>query len=80
MCNKPRSKHEISTIWEELVFLDKETREVLQRFVVDKPYSFLLACADTNELYKKFDRILIKDRHAPQEEVEGAEVEEGESD
>ena len=43
----------------------------------DKPYSFLFACADTNELYKKSDRILIKNRHAHQEEGESIEVEEG---
>ena len=42
----------MAAIWEELIFLDKETGEALQRFVFDKPYSFLLACADTNELYK----------------------------
>ena len=52
-CYKPRNKKELSAIWEELVFLDKETGEALQRFVFDKPYSFLFACADTNELYKK---------------------------
>ena len=62
-------------MWEELIFLYKETGEALQRFVFDKPYSFLFACADTNELYKKFDRILIKDRHVPPEEVEGESAE-----
>jgi hypothetical protein len=68
----------MAAIWEELIFLDKETGEALQRFVFDKPYSFLFACADTNMLYKKFDHILIKDRHAPKEEDESAEAEEGE--
>ncbi len=67
----------MSAIWEELVFLDKETGEALQRFVYDKPYSFLFACADTNELYTKFDRILIKDQHAPEKDQEGDEAEEG---
>jgi hypothetical protein len=77
-CYKPRNKKEMAAIWEELIFLDKETGEALQRFVFDKPYSFLFACADTNELYKKFDRILIKDRHAPdQENQEVDEAEEG---
>ena len=41
----------MSAIWKELVFFDKETREALQQFVCDKPYSFFIACADTNELY-----------------------------
>ena len=52
-------------------------REALHRFVFDKPYSFIFACADTNELYKKNDRILIKDHHAPEENQEGVEAEEG---
>jgi len=42
----------MATIWEELIFMDKETGEALQRFVFDRQYSFLFACADTNELYK----------------------------
>ena len=50
-CYKPRNKKEMAAIWEELIFLDKETGEALQRFVFDKPYSFLYACADTNILY-----------------------------
>ena len=73
-CYKPRNKKEMAAIWEELIFLDKETGEALQRFVFDKPYSFLFACADTNELTKKFDRILIKD-HAPKEDQEREDVE-----
>jgi len=78
-CYKPRNKKEMAAMWEELIFLNKETGEALHRFVFDKPYSFLFACADTNELYKKFDRILIKDHHAPEEEQDGedAEAEEG---
>jgi hypothetical protein len=45
--------------------------------VFDKPYSFLFACADTNELNIKIDRLNIADRHAPQEEGEGESAEEG---
>ncbi len=68
----------MTAIWEELVFLDKETRETLQRFVFDRRYSFLFAYADTNELYKTFDRILIKDRRAKAEEAKDPkEAEEG---
>ena len=69
-CYKPRNNKEMTAIWEELIFLDKEIREALQRFVFDKLYSFLFACADTNELFKKLDRIMIKIRHAPPEEGE----------
>ncbi len=76
-CYKPRNKKEMTAIWEELIFLDRETGKALQRFVFDKSYSFLFACADTNELYKKIDRILIKDHHTPGENQEGDEAEEG---
>jgi hypothetical protein len=57
--------------------LDRETGEALHRFVFDKPYSFLFACADTNEFYKKNNRILIEVHHAPEENQEGDEAEEG---
>ena len=47
-------------------------------FVFDERYSFVFACADTNELYKKFDRIiLIRDRHASKQDEE---VEKGEGE
>ncbi len=49
-CYKPKNKKEMTAIWEELVFLDKETGEALLRFVFVRPYSFLFAYADTNEL------------------------------
>ena len=76
-CYKPRNKKEMAAIWEELIFLDREKGEALRRFVLDKPYSFLFACADTNELYKKIDRILVKDHHDPEEIQEGDEAKEG---
>jgi hypothetical protein len=66
----------MSAIWEELIFLGKETGETLQRFVFDKLYFVLFACADTNKLYKNIDHILIKDRHASPKEGESAEAEE----
>jgi len=66
-CYTPQNKKEMAAIWDELIFSDRDTGEALQRFVLDKLYSFLFACADTNELYKKNDRILIKDHNAPEE-------------
>jgi len=49
-CYKPRNKKEMVAIWEELIFLDKETGEALHRSVLDKPHSFLFAFADKNDL------------------------------
>ncbi len=57
-CYKTRNKKEMSVIWEQLIFLDKETGEALPRIVFDKPYSFLFACADANMLYKKLASFL----------------------
>jgi hypothetical protein len=76
-CYKPRNKKEITAIWEEPMLIDTEA---LQRFVFDWPYSFLFACADTSEFLKIFDRIFIKDRHAPEEEDQCAKVEEGDTE
>ncbi len=76
-CYTPQNKKEMSAIWEELIFLDKETGEALQRLVFDKPYSFHFACADTNELYKNIDHILIRDHNSPTEEDESAEAKKG---
>ncbi len=42
----------MTAIWEELVFLDKETVEALQRFAFNRSWSFLFAHTDTDELYK----------------------------
>ena len=58
---KPRNKKEFTAIFEELIFLDREQGEALTRFVFDKPYQFLFADVNTNQLYKYFDRIIVKD-------------------
>ena len=58
---KPRNKKEFTAIFEELIFLDREQGEALTRFVFDKPYQFIFADVNTNQLYKNFDRIIEKD-------------------
>ena len=55
----------MSAIWEEHIFLDKETGETLHRFVFEKPYSFLFARADTDKLYKKIISFLYKTTMPP---------------
>ena len=56
---KPRNKKEFTNIFEELIFLDRDTGDALTRFVFDRPYAFLFADVNTNKLYKNFDRILV---------------------
>ena len=58
---KPRNKKEFTAIFEELIFLDKDTADKLQRYVFDAPYSFMFCDVNTNSIYKKFDLIQIKD-------------------
>ena len=41
--------------------MDRELGEALTRFVFDAPYQFLFADVNTNQLYKNFDRIIVKD-------------------
>ena len=70
---KPRNKNEFTAIFEELIFLDREQGEALTRFVFDAPYQFLFADVNTNQLYKKFDRIIVKGDHAGQKREEAKE-------
>jgi hypothetical protein len=70
---KPRNKKEFTAIFEELIFLDREQGEALTRFVFDAPYQFLFADVNTNQLYKNFDRIIVKDDHAGQKREEAKE-------
>ena len=75
---KPRNKAEFKAIFEELIFLDRDTGEALQRYVFDRPHAFLFASAETSSLFKNFDRLLVKEKNAQQVEVEvEVEVEEG---
>ena len=59
---KPRNKKELTAIFEELIFLDKDEGEALTRFVLfDIPYAFLYVDVNTNYLYTNFDRITQRD-------------------
>lgn len=56
---KPRNKKEYGAIFDEIIFLDKDTADKVMRFVFDEPYSFLFSDVDRGHLYKKFDRIKL---------------------
>ena len=58
---KPRNKKEYSAIFDELIFLDRDVADKLQRFVFDEPYTFMFVCVDTNKIHKNFDSVHIKD-------------------
>ena len=76
----PRNKKEFSSVFEELVFLEKDTASALQRFVFDKPYTFLYGDVNTHTLYKNFDMILIKEGDAKGEnQIEKETKEQGQA-
>ena len=58
---KPRNKKEYTAIFEELIFLDRDVADRLQRFVFDEPYSFMFVSVDKNQIHKNFDLLSIKD-------------------
>ena len=67
---KPRNKKEFTAIFEELIFLDRDTGDALTRYVYDRPYAFLYADVNTNSLYKNFDKLHIKDGQAEDQETQ----------
>jgi len=74
-CYMPRNKKEMAAIWEELVFPDKETGGASSALCsISLIVSSLHVRTQTN-FTKKFDRILIKDHHAPEEDQEDEDAE-----
>lgn len=55
------SKMEMETIFEECVEGLKKLVEDISLTVYDKPYNWLFINTDTQKLYRKFDKIIIKD-------------------
>ncbi len=58
---KPRNKKEFANVFEELIFLDKDTADKLQRYVYDIPYQFMLADVDNGVIHKNFDELSINE-------------------
>mmetsp|Transcript_36540 Transcript_36540/g.86810 ORF Transcript_36540/g.86810 Transcript_36540/m.86810 type:complete len:247 (+) Transcript_36540:1878-2618(+) len=64
---KPRNKKEMENIWQELIFLPRETAEALLRWVYDKPHDFLFADVNTNSLCRNFDLIHVAEDQEQQQ-------------
>lgn len=58
---KPRNKKEMENIWEELIFLPRNTAEALLRWLYREPHDYLFADVNTNTLYRNFDLIKIEE-------------------
>lgn len=54
---KPRNKKEYTAIFDELIGLDREEADELQRFVFDEPYAFMFADTASGRFFKRFDSI-----------------------
>lgn len=54
-------KFDWKKIQDEIIFIDADTFENIHKFIFDNddPSNFILYNIDTNEFYKKFDKILI---------------------
>lgn len=58
---KPRNKKEFSGIFDELIFMDRDEADQLQRFIFDAPYTFMFAETASGQIYSGFDRIKSSD-------------------
>ena len=54
------SKHEMESIWDELIELPKEYILPIMKAVYDRPYNYLFINTDSQRLFKKFDEIIIE--------------------
>ena len=57
---KPRNKKEFNAIFDEIVFLDRDTADRLLQFVFDKPHAFLFCDIEAGLFHKDFDLLNIE--------------------
>ncbi|AET84766.1 hypothetical protein TVWG_00001 [Tetraselmis viridis virus N1] len=66
---RPRNKKEAESIWEELLFVPKNTGNALLKFVYRDQYDFLMGNANTGQVYRNFNEIDIADDGETLEDV-----------
>lgn len=67
---KPRNKKESEAIWEELMFLPKNTGDSLLRFCYKEPYDFLMGNCNTGEMFRNFNRLVLPEEEGYETETE----------
>ena len=70
---RPRNKKEAESIWEELLFIPKNTGNALLKFVYRDLHDFLMGDANTGQVYRNFNEVSITEDGESLEESEGAE-------
>ena len=55
------SKHEINTIYDELIEHKLEYVDEIIKLVYDKPFNFMFINTDTQRIFKNFDELIIED-------------------
>ena len=55
------SKHELNTIYDELIEHKREYVDEIIKLVYDKPYNFMFINTDTQRIFKNFDELIIED-------------------
>ena len=61
LVGKPKNKKEYESIFEELIFLQKDQGDELIKYVFKKPHDFLLSNIETGELYRNFNKLILSD-------------------
>lgn len=65
---KPRNKKEFAAIFQEIVFLDRETADNLLRFVYKDRYSFMFCDIERTRFYRNFDLVRLHNNEEAQEQ------------
>lgn len=60
---RPRNKKETEAIFEELMFLPKETSEQVMQYTFQDKHDFLMGDCVTGELYRNFNRLVLPDMY-----------------
>ena len=55
------SKHELNTIYDELIEHKREYVDEIIKLVYDKPFNFMFINTDTQRIFKNFDELIIED-------------------
>lgn len=55
------SKHELNTIYDELIEHKKEYIDEIIKIIYNKPYNFMFVNTDTQRIFKNFDELIIED-------------------
>ena len=55
------SKHEINTIYDELIEHKKEYIDEIIKIIYNKPFNFMFINTDTQRIFKNFDELIIED-------------------